>query len=115
MKLNRVTITGADDSIRPEHLVPLTQKYPFVEWAILLSQSSEGKYRFPSLDWMKALAPIAKENNMQLAGHLCGRWVRDVCAGSWNFIVERPDLPAMFQRIQINFHAEVHKINHTPF
>ena len=38
MTLNRVTITGADDFTEPKDLVELSEEFPFVEWAILLSQ-----------------------------------------------------------------------------
>ena len=37
MILDRVTITGADDSIHVEQLAELSQAYPYVEWGILVS------------------------------------------------------------------------------
>ena len=30
--LDRVTITGADDSVRPTDLLELSREFPFVEW-----------------------------------------------------------------------------------
>lgn len=103
--INRVAITGADDSIRPDDLRPLTERFPFVEWAILLSANSEGGNRFPSLAWMEQLP-----DDLPLAGHLCGRWVRDICKGHWSFLDERPTIASKFRRFQLNFHAYVHKI-----
>jgi len=118
MILDRVTVTGADNSIEPYDLIPITKRFPFVEWGILLSKNREGTARFPTIDWIKHLwevkdhvAPL----ELKLSGHLCGRWVRDVCAGNWTFSTERPDTYALFQRIQLNFHAEVHRLNRQLF
>lgn len=38
--INKVTVTGADDSIDPGDLISIQQEYPFVEFAILLSRKS---------------------------------------------------------------------------
>ena len=111
MAITKVTITGADDSIRPTELIELSERFPFVEWGILLSKSSEGRTRFPSLDWMHLLGDIKRANpNMGLSGHLCGKWVRDLCNGQNEFGLDRPSLVAMFDRLQLNFHAYQHKI-----
>jgi hypothetical protein len=40
MRLKTVTITGADDAVDPEELLQIQQRYPFVEWGILLSRYS---------------------------------------------------------------------------
>jgi hypothetical protein len=102
--LNRVTMTGADDSIRPEQLIPLTQQYPFVEWAILLSESSEGNPRYPSKEWLQDLYSVNKEYKLPLAGHICGAWVRDlVTKKSLKVFEDRPEFLEMFPRIQLNF------------
>lgn len=118
MILDRVTVTGADDSIKPEDLIPLTKRFPFVEWGILLSKSNEGGARFPTYNWMKHLIEVQDElgaHNFKLSGHLCGRWVRDVCEGKWTVASERPDIMRIFQRIQLNFHAQVHRLNKDKF
>lgn len=115
MNLDRVTITGADDSIDPQELARLAKDFPFVEWAILLSSSQEGGPRFPSLDWMLTLQEVAKLTPMRLAGHLCGRWVRDLCLGGRVFELERAAIARMFQRIQINFHGERHRVSDLVF
>jgi hypothetical protein len=114
--INRVTITGADDSIKPEELLPLTEKYPHVEWGILLSQTSEGRHRFPTWAWMRQLLALTEHHpDLQLSGHLCGRWVREICKGNWSFLDERPDISVMFRRFQLNFHAQVHKLDKPAF
>ena len=111
--LNRVTLTGADDSIRPEELVEISKDFPFVEWGILLSKSSTGRNRFPSFEWLEKLREF--QFDLVLSGHLCGRWVRDVCEGDWSFAKEHPELLDMFDRIQLNFHSYLHKIEEEPF
>ncbi len=47
MKIDKVTLTGADDSVRPAELVEISQQYPLVEWGILFSKSQQGTARFP--------------------------------------------------------------------
>ena len=53
-----VTVTGADNSIRPEELVPIAKDYPFVEFGILLSKKQQGGKRFPSRDWLEELLEL---------------------------------------------------------
>jgi hypothetical protein len=45
--LERVTITGADDSTSIDEMLALSRRFPFVEWGILVSKRHEGSYRFP--------------------------------------------------------------------
>jgi hypothetical protein len=118
--LDRVTITGADNSTDIREMVELSKRFPFVEWGILLSGTSQGGARFPDLDWMRSLF-VDKEEfergvmKLPFSGHLCGRWVREICEGKWDFIKELDsvDWPIhqMFTRYQLNFHAYVHKIS----
>lgn len=104
MNLDRVTITGADDSIHPQALADLSGDYPFVEWGILVSQRSTGRPRFPTHAWIAELLRIADRVPMQLSLHVCGRWVRRLLVGH----DEIPDAlcTPQFQRMQLNFHAE---------
>jgi hypothetical protein len=50
---------------------------------------------------------------MDLSGHLCGAYVRELMAGVGGFITSKHDLDYtywhMFSRIQINYHGEPHK------
>lgn len=104
MKINKVTMTGADNSIRPQDLIQLTKEFPFVEWAILLSQSSAGNPRYPTQDWITELKVVAKEHSLPLAGHICGAWVRNlVVKKDTSVFKERPEFLEMFPRIQLNF------------
>lgn len=110
--LDRVTITGADNSIKPAELIALTKRFPFVEWGILVSARhiEQGKIRFPSAAWIDELKCIP--NSMNLSLHICGRWVRDLLLGFNAIPVWVPD---GFQRIQLNFHGGVSDIAGEPF
>ena len=107
MIIDRITITGADDSVDPEQLVTLSEKYPFVEWGILVSKTSSGKARFPSENWLSRLAVVYGEKRMKLSAHICGRWVREILMGSTAPIDSLDPWMPIFHRIQINTHAEL--------
>lgn len=106
MKLDRVTVTGADDSTSIGEMIDLSFEFPFVEWGILVSNSNAGKPRFPTAEWIADLqrAPRRIES---LSLHLCGRWVREVCSGNWEFVDHFESLEG-FSRIQLNFHSYAH-------
>src|SRR4051812_46899692 len=106
MKIDRVAMTGADDSITPEQLLETNAAYFEVEWAILLSKHSVGSRRFPSFKWIERLKDLTREVPIKLAGHLCGTWVRELVKGRPSVFTERPGLMNIFQRIQLNFHEE---------
>jgi phosphoribosylanthranilate isomerase len=110
MRLNRVTITGADDSVKPEDLVKITERYPFVEWGILASKSQAGSPRFPSPSWISELVRIKrvpKLGPMELSLHVCGQWQRRILMGDRRVRTEIGDVDfAAFQRVQLNFHGE---------
>lgn len=102
--INRVTITGADNSIRPEALLPLSEEFPFVEWAILVSSTREDNPRYPARAWVDELAALAKKHDLKLAGHICGAWVRNLVVQKDPAVFnERPEFLEYFPRIQLNF------------
>lgn len=109
MILDRVTITGADDSIEAKDLVPLSKRFPFVEWGILFSGSRQGTPRYPSTVWQGELWKVSTEG-LQLSAHLCGKWVRDlVLKGNPSWWENHTGLHQAFQRVQLNFHGQYHK------
>lgn len=104
MRINRVTITGADKSVRPQDLLALSDEFKFVEWAILLSSTKEDNPRYPSRAWIDELAVLAKTHDLKLAGHICGSWVRNLVVNKDPAVfVERPEFIEYFPRIQLNF------------
>lgn len=95
MRITGVTITGADDHIAPDWLAAVAADYPFVEFAILISQKRQGKEpRYPSNEWIRAL--LDRPRLPRLAAHLCGQSARDVADGiPWG-------LTPAFDRVQLN-------------
>lgn len=111
--LDRVTITGADDYTSTVDMAFMSDRFPWVEWGILLSKNSLGSPRFPSLQWMENLyqaRELFERNDIPFSGHLCGSWVREVCNGEWRFVEELKSVYRMFSRYQLNFHSYIHKI-----
>jgi len=113
MQIKTVTITGADNSIDPSELIVLSREFPFVEWGILLSRSSEGKKRFPSANWIAHFKNLCdgeiEADNVQVAAHFCGAWVREIVTG--HFTYPYPSLLPLFDRIQLNFHGIEHQVD----
>jgi len=105
---DKVTVTGADDSIHPRELVEIFAGYPYVEFGILMSNNDQGGRRFPSLIWLNELYKINRklERKLPLSAHLCGSWVGDICLGGDAFFRKHADLVDMFQRVQLNFHGQ---------
>lgn len=109
MAIDRVTITGADDSISAADLIPLTEEFPFVEWGILASYKNtimgDGTPRYPSPRWITDLQSLAETTGKlpRLALHINGLWVRNMLIGTLSLPQE---LLHCFARVQLNFHAE---------
>lgn len=110
MILDRVTITGADESVDPAELVRISKLYSFVEWGILFSGSRVGCPRYPDAAWLRRLADCAEGQPIKLAAHLCGRWVRDfVLDARFTWKEQHLDIYDLFPRVQLNFHGEFHR------
>jgi hypothetical protein len=111
--LDRVTLTGADDSVfDPNDLIQISRDYPFVEWGILLSSSRSGRVRYPSINWLTLLWETvqASEFKPKIAFHVCGSWVREICAGNWTSLMSNRGFHLVIgQRIQLNFHGYGHQ------
>lgn len=112
--LNKVTVTGADDSVDISKLVEIQQKYPFVEWGILLSKKyslKDGAGRFPSKAWLNDLINNAA-GKLTLSGHICGSWVEETLLGTFPNLDEiHGNFTDSFVRFQLNTHAELHKVD----
>lgn len=110
MRVETVTISGADDNTKFRDLVIISEEYPFVEWGILLSSSRSGESRYPSKLWLEKLANPYYVLN--LSGHLCGKYIRDIKDGFNTF---KEDINwEMFQRFQLNF-AGNYKVSYERF
>ena len=101
MKINRITITGADNNTEISELIWLAKKFPFVEWGILFSASRPGTNRYPSLEWIKELQNSIDES-FNLSAHLCGKYLREILQdGEWMFVDAL--FKGGFKRAQLNF------------
>lgn len=116
MKITKVTVTGADDSVSPSSLLEIAEEFPFVEFGILLSKNQLGCTRFPSAQWLRMLQEACNglpKFGINLSGHICGRWVREILLGRWpddEFIeLLGPDFyDHLFSRWQLNTHGISH-------
>lgn len=111
MRLTRVTFTGADESVDPTDLIPISIKYPWVEWGILFSEKHQGLPRYPGKPWLDKLHHTAATYSaVHLCAHLCGSLVRDLVQKlDFRFFSQDPMIN--FQRVQLNFHGEPHSIH----
>jgi|SRR6185437_5416120 len=105
--LERVTLTGADNTVEPSELRKLSEDFPFVEWGILIGTRLKA-HRMPDVDWIHQLVEerFQTNNTMNLSLHICGQRLRSIANG-------RPDLNVTvghqfmaFSRVQLNWHAE---------
>jgi hypothetical protein len=112
MKIDKVTITGADDSTNIGWMQELSKRFPFVEWGILVSHRNAGTPRFPDRKWVSWLVELCQFEPMQLSVHVCGKWVREICKGDWRGLWAAHDgLLQVAKRVQLNFHAHTHAMS----
>lgn len=103
--LTCVTITGADDSTDPEALVELWERFPFVEWGILIGTTFGD--RMPSDEWIRKLVECREKtgNVMRLSLHVCGKWLRQIAAGRSQLQQSFGPTLYAFKRVQMNWHG----------
>lgn len=99
--LTTVTITGADDQTNVDELLRLSQRYPFVEWAILYSPNQDGTARYPLPKWRNSFMDAVRGTSVRRAMHLCGPSIRELLQQGPQKLAYR----AGYQRIQLNFNA----------
>ena len=115
--INKVTVTGADDSVDINKMFEIQEKYPFVEWGILLSEKyslGDGAGRFPSKKWLQELinSNSISRTKLNLSGHICGKWVTKTLLGEFPCLETiHGNFPDYFTRFQLNTHAELHKVD----
>jgi len=102
--LKTVTISGADDRVSPSKLLELSERFPFVEWGILLSQSRAGRSRYPSPKWLCKLRETTQgsQHRIKLSAHLCGSNARRFMDGEDVALKIGEAYVGVFERIQIN-------------
>ena len=109
--LNRVTFTGVDDKTNIDDLVYLTEKYPFVEFGILVSKNNSNNgtvNRYPNLTILKRL----KNKGLNLSCHICGSIARQIVQkNDWSELEKLlgKDIE-VFNRFQLNV-SNIHKFS----
>ncbi len=97
-RLTRVSLTGPDNATELTALEALSQRYPFVEWALLYVPHNEGAPRNPAQRWRQAFFESRLRGNS--AVHLVG-------AKAFNQLLAN-DLPRELldaDRLQLNINA----------
>lgn len=116
MYVDLITFSGADDSIDPAELLMHCVKLNAItfdlniELAILLSAKNMGTPRYPSLEWIQKLAKYNSIAQINLAGHICGQWARNMVQGDFTFTQDFTYWE-IFKRIQINLKGYTGAVN----
>jgi len=93
-----ITLTGADERTNLDDLVRLVGRNQNVEIGLLYSANTEGRNRYPSLEW---LAQASAALSGRCAIHVCGREARNrLVAGTIT------DLTNNAARVQVNGRVE---------
>lgn len=102
LMIDRVTLTGPDDSTDPEALASLAGSRPWLEFAVLLSLTQQGHERYPSTAWRHRFYQSTLPRS-QRALHLCGRVVLQLLDGTIasSHVAEVEAV----SRVQLNFSA----------
>lgn len=115
MPIDRLSIAGPDEAVRPQELAELSDRYPFVEWSILYGHPIEPLRRFPTVAWIRELTEISAErarttgSPLRLSLHLCGAAVASLIRDQGDGLAEILPLIPSFQRIQLN--VNYHKVS----
>ena len=118
MRITKLTLTGADDKTDIKEMIGISEKYPFVEWGILMARnfSEYTGRRFPSREWINELVLQNSKTPLNLSLHICGKIVEDIVEeGGKEFLKYYGKYLKTFQRLQINTHAEKFNLNFDAF
>jgi hypothetical protein len=96
--LKQITLTGADDEVYIPDLIAISERYPFVEWGILLFDRKMGEPRYPTYSWIDSLIK-RKTPAMRLSLHLCSYYNRNAALTSAK---KTGQLYESFDRVQFN-------------
>ncbi len=125
MKLTHIVISGADNQTPPDWIIDLSMDHPWLEWGILLSETSINRARYPGQSWIANLIETrqvrSEELNTRIAFHLCGQTMRHFISkkfieafGPWFGELSINSLSNILfneiNRMQINFSMDRHDI-----
>ena len=109
MKLTRVTFTGIDFCTDLQRLSSISQRYPYVEFGILVSKDwKENGPRFPNPDIVWKLANVWSKHPFHLSLHLCGELAVFAAKGDFSRLEKMiaPHLLSIFERVQLNLDSK---------
>ncbi len=101
MKLKHITFTGLDEHTDIDVLKSIKQKYPFVEFGVLMSKNwNTNGNRYPNPDIISRFT----NQGLDLSAHLCGSFAREAYAGNFNNILDKYPIfiHQDFKRTQLN-------------
>ena len=104
--LRVIGFCGVDDTVSPELLKLISDRYKWVEWGVLFRSDLEGQARYPTKAWVQKLSVLSTDPadpsslSVQLAGHLCADRCQAVLEGDSSFVHELYELG--FRRVQVN-------------
>lgn len=110
--ITQVTFTGIDNRTNIERLVAIQERYPFVEFGLLVARSRQGKEnRYPDLDADNFLGRL-RGRGLNLSCHVCGGLARNAVTAckddeSREFSLQELDdylglRLSLFKRVQLN-------------
>ena len=99
-ELTHITFTGVDDETDFNRLVSIQQRYPKVEFGVLVSRKwKENGQRYLSPSKAKELRGLG----LHLSAHLCGSMARDVLhMGGFSNTGDFSEIIDIFSRVQLN-------------
>lgn len=103
------TITGADDATDPSELDDISEEFPFLEVAVLLSKESDSpRPRFPSKNWrLKFQRTYLGARSF----HFCGKYLLDVLNESSTLLDRLTDKLGIWRsaatRVQLNLSTDL--------
>ena len=102
-----VTFTGVDDRTDFDELRYVVDKYPFVEFGVLVgSETGQGNPIFPGLYLVRRLQQTLPSD--RIAVHFCGKYARAVMGRTWEERQPRIyDVSEGYGRVQVNLHGDV--------
>lgn len=100
MKLKTITFTGVDEYTDINKLIEIQEKYPYVEFGILLSENwNTNDERCPN----PKILENYKDKKLNLSGHLCGKIAREAIRNNFEPAVELCNgYFNIFKRCQLN-------------
>lgn len=109
MKVDRVTLTGIDNSIKISSLLSLQTIYSrpelVIEFGMLFSKSNTSP-RYQTTELLESIIVKDTYKKLYLSAHLCGKFSEEVLNGNDDLVSK---LSPIFKRLQINFNFTKNK------